>query len=353
LFWNQILDLKNGTAQPNVNANKMTTIIFPSCPKEIQEEIVEYKKDKSLKNSVLKQAQFYFHKINIVHQNLKLIISENEKQSEIIYKLKQAILQEAIAGQLTAEWRTQNPMQKGNPDTDAAALLAKIKAEKQQLIAEGKLKKEKPLPKIAIDEIPFSLPDSWVWSRLGEICTKIGSGSTPRGSDYSEIGIPFFRSQNIHNNGLVFKDIKYISSEMHKKMNGTAILSGDLLLNITGGSLGRCALLPENINDGNVSQHVCIIRPLLSNNTFFHFLILSPLFQTLVFKQTTGAGREGLPKYNMERFLIPLPPLGEQKAIAEKVDRLMKTIDQLEQQIKHRKQLAEDLMQTVLREAFE
>jgi type I restriction enzyme S subunit len=291
--------------------------------------------------------------IQVNSTTISSLKAELHNQEKYVSQLKQAILQEAIAGQLTAEWRTQNSMQKGNPDTDAAALLAKIKAEKQQLIAEGKLKKEKPLPEIAIDEIPFSLPDSWVWCRLGENCTKIGSGSTPRGSDYSEIGIPFFRSQNIHNNGLVFKDIKYISSEMHKKMNGTAILSGDLLLNITGGSLGRCALLPENINDGNVSQHVCIIRPLLSNNTFFHFLILSPFFQTLVFKQTTGAGREGLPKYNMERFLIPLPPLGEQKAIAEKVDRLMNIIDQLEQQIKHRKQLAEDLMQTVLREAFE
>ena len=262
-------------------------------------------------------------------------------------------MQEAIAGQLTADWRKQNPIQKGNPATDAAALLAKIKAEKQQLIADGKLKKEKPLAEIAIDEIPFSIPNNWVWCRLGDICTKIGSGSTPKGSDYSEIGTPFFRSQNIHNNGLVFTDIKYISPEMHKKMNGTAVLNGDLLLNITGGSLGRCSLVPEQINDGNVSQHVCIIRPVLSNNKFFHFLVLSPLFQTFVFKQTTGAGREGLPKYNLEKFVILLPPLAEQKAIVEKVNKLMNIIDRLEQQIKHRKQLAEALMQTVLREAFE
>jgi len=169
LFWNQILELKNGTAQPNVNAVKMTSILFPSCPKEIQDEIVEYKKNKVITNSVLKQAESDFQNINLVHQNLKLILSENEKQTNIVSQLKQAILQEAIAGQLTAEWRTENPMQKGNPDTDAAALLAKIKSEKQQLIADGKLKKEKPLAEIAIDEIPFSLPKNWKWVRISDL----------------------------------------------------------------------------------------------------------------------------------------------------------------------------------------
>ncbi|MFM6002508.1 MAG: hypothetical protein ACKPB7_04380, partial [Sphaerospermopsis kisseleviana] len=88
---------------------------------------------------------------------------ENEKQQLYITQLKQAILQEAISGKLTAEWRKQNPMQKGDPDTDAVALLDKIKAEKQQLINDGKLKKEKPLPPISSDEVPFSLPDGWVW----------------------------------------------------------------------------------------------------------------------------------------------------------------------------------------------
>ena len=87
LFWNQILDLKNGTAQPNVNANKMTTIIFPSCPKEIQDKIVEYKKDKTVQISVLKQVQSDFQKINISYENLKSIIIENKKQTNIISQL--------------------------------------------------------------------------------------------------------------------------------------------------------------------------------------------------------------------------------------------------------------------------
>ncbi|THC57267.1 restriction endonuclease subunit S, partial [Bacteroides fragilis] len=77
-----------------------------------------------------------------------------------------------------------------------------------------------------------------MWTTIEEICSKIGSGSTPRGSNYSANGIPFFRSQNVYNDRLVYDDIKYISEEVHQKMKGTEVLANDLLLNITGGSLG-------------------------------------------------------------------------------------------------------------------
>jgi type I restriction enzyme S subunit len=347
-----------GGAQPNVSSKQIEEMNFPIPDIETQFKIIEFIND--LKNNSLNKKVYFCQsveekilKIQVITCKIFEFYSEQENQANIITQLKQSILQEAISGQLTAEWRSHHPIKKGDPNFDAKALLAKIKAEKEVLMAEGKLKKEKPLSEILPDDIPFDLPKSWVWCRLGDVCTKIGSGSTPKGSDYSQKGIPFFRSQNIHNKGLVFHEIKYISPEIHEKMSGTAIISGDLLLNITGGSLGRCALVPDNINDGNVSQHVCIIRTLFLNQIFSHFLVLSPLFQKLVFNQTTGAGREGLPKYNLERFVIPLPPLAEQKIIVEKVDHIMKIIDQLEEQIKHRQKLAEDLMQTVLQEAFE
>ena len=89
--------------------------------------------------------------------------------------------------------------------------------EKEKLIKEKKIKKENSLPPIADNEIPFEIPNSWKWSRLGNISSKIGSGSTPRGSDYSEKGIPFFRSQNIHDKGLIYNDIKYIPKLLVKQ----------------------------------------------------------------------------------------------------------------------------------------
>jgi len=236
---------------------------------------------------------------------------------------------------------------------DATALLEKIKQEKMVLAKGAKpAKKEKELPPIDPSEVPFALPEGWMWTRLGEICSKIGSGSTPKGSDYAKEGTPFFRSQNIHDSGLDYDDIKFISKKMHEKMKGTIVIAQDILLNITGGSLGRCALVPETFDEGNVSQHVCIIRPMSVQPTFFHKLMLSPHTQRLIFDSTTGAGREGLPKYNLEQFAIPLPPLAEQHAIVERVDKLLAMVDQLEQQVAERKVHAEELMQAVLREAF-
>ncbi len=135
-------------------------------------------------------------------------------------------------------------------------------------------------------------------------------------------------------------------------MNGTKVFSDDLLLNITGGSLGRCALVPDTFEEGNVSQHVCIIRLLRGIAYYYHYLVLSPYFQKFVFKSTTGAGREGLPKYNLEQFVIPLPPLAEQQAIVERVDKLLAMVDDLEKQVSERKGQSRQLMRSVLKEAF-
>ena len=175
---------------------------------------------------------------------------------------------------------------------------------------------------------PYELPQGWCWTTIEDVCSKIGSGSTPKGSNYSKEGIPFFRSQNIHNFGLVFSDIKYISAEVHKSMLGTEVVANDLLLNITGGSLGRCAVVPNNFEKGNVSQHVCILRTVFVHPKYLHCFILSSFFSKSM--KITGSGREGLPKYNLEKMLLPLPPIQEQVRIVAECERLQKFIDELE-----------------------
>ena len=177
--------------------------------------------------------------------------------------------------------------------------------------------------------MPFEIPNNWVWTTVENICSKIGSGSTPKGSNYTSDGILFFRSQNVHNSGIVFDDIKYISEDVHKSMIGTEVCPNDLLLNITGGSLGRCAIVPNMIDRGNVSQHVCILRPILVNAEYLHTFILSSFFAKTM--KITGSGREGLPKYNLEKMLLPLPPLEEQKYIIEEMAHWFALIDQIEQ----------------------
>ena len=167
--------------------------------------------------------------------------------------------------------------------------------------------------------MPFEVPRSWEWTTVENICSKIGSGSTPKGSNYAPDGILFFRSQNVYNDGVVLEDIKYISEEVHQSMIGTEVLPNDLLLNITGGSLGRCAIVPNEIDRGNVSQHVCILRPIIIKPEYLHTFILSSFFTKTM--KITGSGREGLPKYNLEKMLLPVPPLEEQTRIIHELNK--------------------------------
>ena len=234
--------------------------------------------------------------------------------------LRQKILDLAIHGKLVP----QDPN-----DEPASVLLERIKAEKERLIKEGKIKRTKR-SKAACDKphYPYELPKGWCWTTIEDVCSKIGSGSTPKGSNYSKEGIPFFRSQNVQNFGIVLSDIKYISEEVHQSMKGTEVIANDLLLNITGGSLGRCAVVPISFKIGNVSQHVCILRTVLVKPEYLHCFILSSFFAKSM--KITGSGREGLPKYNLEKMLFPLPPIHEQERIIIEVKQLLNYIDKLD-----------------------
>ena len=281
---------------------------------------------------IISQIKEIENKGNTLNNELSL-------QLTLLENLNQAILQEAVQGKLVKQ---------NVKDEPANELLKRIKAEKER-----SSKKEKPLPPIKQEETPFEIPKSWTYCRLGEICSKIGSGSTPKGSNYAVSGLPFFRSQNIHNEELVYDEIKYISEVVQKQMSGTVVLANDILLNITGGSMGRCALVPSNFKEGNVSQHVCIIRPLEVDRNYFHKIILSPYFQKFIFSSTTGAGREGLPKYNLEQFVIPLPPLSEQKRIVAEIEKQFEKTKQLKEHIIANQQATEQLLEALLHQAFE
>lgn len=181
--------------------------------------------------------------------------------------------------------------------------------------------------------MPFDLPEGWRWSRIGELCSKIGSGSTPRGGKevYKASGVPFLRSQNVYDDSLRLDNVARIALEVHARMAGTKVLAADLLLNITGGSIGRCCQVPSDFEEANVSQHVTIIRPALAELSYFlHKLIPSPYFQAFVLNEQTGAGRGGLPKNRMDRIVVAVPPLAEQRRIVAKAEELMALLDRLE-----------------------
>ena len=225
--------------------------------------------------------------------------------------LKKSILQYAIQGKLVAQRKEEGT---------AEALYQQIQAEKQKLIKEGKLKKTKALPAITEDEIPFDIPESWKWVRLGDLCEKIGSGSTPKGGKavYKEKGIKFLRSQNIYNDGLRMDGIVFISEEQNKA--GSEVKAKDLLLNITGGSIGRCAIVPDDFDRANINQHVMIIRNIYPENRFYlHSVLISPYIQDMIMSVQVGVSREGLSAEKLIKFLIPLPPIEEQKRILDRM----------------------------------
>ncbi|HEJ2452632.1 TPA: restriction endonuclease subunit S [Vibrio cholerae] len=249
-----------------------------------------------------------------------------------IDQLKQTILQLAVMGKLVP----QDPN-----DEPAAKLLERIAEEKAQLVKEKKIKKQKALPLIAEDEKPFELPNGWAIERLGNLTQKLGSGSTPRGgqSAYISGGIPFLRSQNVWNDGLKMDDIAFIKQETHDKMENTKVFPDDILLNITGASLGRSTIFPAELVEANVSQHVTIIRLVNSEmNEFVHLGILSPMIQKLVWGRQVGMAIEGLSKKVLEQFEFPVPPLKEQKKIVSKVAQLNVICDQLKQRLRDSQQ---------------
>lgn len=256
---------------------------------------------------------------------------------EDVRQLRDLILDLATHGLLVKQ---------SDEDAPIADWLANVVATKANLAKRKLIPKQTALADLASDEHPFSLPKGWMFVRLGQITNKIGSGSTPRGGRevYVKEGVSFLRSQNVWNDGLKLNDVAYITPEEHKRMSGTAVLGNDVLLNITGASLGRCALVPSEFGEANVSQHVTIIRLTdFKVREYLHLCILSPYTQSMIWGRQVGMAREGLSKKVLEQFEIPLPPIAEQHRIVTRVAELMRFCDTLEQQLQRSWTVAERL----------
>jgi type I restriction enzyme S subunit len=201
----------------------------------------------------------------------------------------------------------------------------------------GKIKKEKALLGITEDEIPFEIPNNWKWVRLGDICSKIASGSTPTGGKKSNVyvddGYCLFREQNVYNDGIHKEGLVYITEELLNSRTNSKVLPMDILLNITGGSIGRCALIPQNFTKGSVNQHILIIRLIdLSMRFYIHYCLCSPYVQKYIKGKVVG-DKDGFSGARCKNMLIPLPPLSEQMRIVDKIDamvRVLNLIDELQ-----------------------
>lgn len=184
-----------------------------------------------------------------------------------------------------------------------------------------------------------NIPEHWDVKKLKYLTSKIGSGITPSGgaTTYVDKGIPLLRSQNIHFDGLVLDNVANISLNVHKSMKNSQVKQHDVLLNITGGSLGRCCYNSSN-DEMNVNQHVCIVRPNnLIKGEFLNGLMSSEVGQKQIWFFQQGGGREGLNFQNLKNFDFPLPSIDEQKEIIAHIEILKqhfkKSVDNYQTQI--------------------
>lgn len=204
----------------------------------------------------------------------------------------------------------------------ASKLLQRIKEEKERLIAEKVIKKEKPLPLITEDEKPFDIPDSWEWVRLGDILTKLTDGAhhTPT---YIDTGIPFLSVKDISGGKIDFSKVKYISKEEHdilyKRCNPE---KNDVLLTKVG-TTGIAKVIDV---EKEFSLFVSIALLKFNKNFIYSYflenLINSPLVKNQSSENTKGVGNKNLVLKSIAGFIIPLPPLKEQERIVEKVEKL-------------------------------
>jgi type I restriction enzyme, S subunit len=198
------------------------------------------------------------------------------------------------------------------------------------------MKTLKPYPEYKPSGVEWlgEIPEHWEVVRLKWLVSKIGSGKTPRGGAqiYADSGVLFLRSQNVHFDGLRLDDAVFIDNTIDADMVTTRVRSGDVLLNITGASLGRCCAVPDGFPPANVSQHVCIIRPQHHRveTRFLSSNLASRPVQAQVFADEVGTSREGLAFDQVSNLLVALPTdLNEQRAIGKFLDRETARIDGL------------------------
>ena len=240
-----------------------------------------------------------------------------------VARLRELILTLAVQGKLVP----QDPA-----DEPASVLLQKIRAEKDRLIAEGKIKKDKPLAAIAEEENPFGLPVGWEWVRLGTLVDPrrtITYGVLKPGPDDKD-GIPLVKTENVQFNHVLRQFNSRITPTLDEEYKRTRLLGGEVLITLVG-SIGRCAIAPPEITGANLSRSVGMVVPLDGANKQFMVYSLTALISPkFVDQNCAGTAQKVLNIGTVDAMLYPLPPLAEQSRIVARVEELMRLCDALE-----------------------
>ena len=286
---------KTQVAQPKLALERIASVLFPLPPLEEQARIVAKIEELLPHVEEYGKAETELSKLN----------------AELPEQLKKSILQWAIQGRLVPQDPTDEP---------ASELLNRIKAEKAALIKSGKLKKEKPLPPISEDEIPFDIPDSWSWVRLGTISHGIQYGFTASASAVGNARM--LRITDIHDNSVSWKDVPFctVTEEEFQKYQ---LHNRDILIARTGGTIGKTYIVNELSEKAVFASYLIRIVPALNlSENYLKLFMESPLYWSELKSASAGTGQPNVNGQALRSLFLPLPPLAEQNRIVERLENL-------------------------------
>lgn len=303
-------DNSKGVAYPAINDDRLYKSVIPIPPLAEQKRIVE------------KLEQI----LPLVEEYGKNEEKLSKLNSTLPDKIKQSILQHAVQGKLVPQ---------NSSDEPASELLKRIKAEKEQLIKDGKIKKEKPLPLITEDEIPFEIPNSWEWTKIRNIAfvTKLAGFEYTKYINLQDSGeIPVIRAQNVKPFSLNLTNLKYIDTDTSKMLERSALTRPCLLMTFIGAGIGDVAIFDKN-SRFHLAPNVAKIEFYNKNNNidnkYAMYYLLSSYGKQEVFKFLKATAQPSLSMDTIREVMIPLPPLAEQRRIVTKVEELLAVVDKL------------------------
>ena len=313
---NLINSITYGVKMPRVGTETMTSLLVPIPPLEEQLRIVE-KIDE-----VASAVSAY----DVAYQKTEAL------NSTFPEALKKSILQEAVQGKLVP----QDPS-----DEPAEALLERIRAEKQRLIKEGKIKKDKHesvifrrdnshyekldgVERRIDDELPFEIPENWCWCRLVTIAAVLGGKRIPAGRKLTEYntGHVYIRVSDMMDGGVSTDRLLYVPEDIYPSISRYIINKADVFITVAG-TIGRVGKIPDELDGANLTENADRLVLAGVNQDWLIKVLQSGMIQEQIAEATTQVGQPKLAIARIERFLIPLPPLAEQHRIVQRIEELL------------------------------
>ena len=290
-----------GVKMPRVGTETMVNLLIPLPPLSEQKRIV----------AKIEELLPLIGRYAVAYEKLERF---NAKFPE---DMKKSILQYAIQGKLV-EQRAE--------EGTAEELYQQIQAEKQHLIAEKKIKKEKTLPEIAEDEVPFDIPESWKWCRLSDIIdVRDGTHDSPK---YVPEGIPLITSKNLSNGIIDYGNVKYITQEDADKINARSMVEDDDILFAMIGSIGNPVLVKKDREF--CIKNMALFKKFADTDIFMQYMYWFFFYaQYKLKKEASGGVQSFISLSRFREYLVPLPPFAEQKRIVAKIEELLPLCERL------------------------